>query len=139
MAKKPFDPVEFYQFAEEIASQRQRQVALRTAVGRAYYAMFLLARAKTGVRVKQDAHETVINALEERNEHHIATELGQLRRLREAADYQLMPDVRPLHSWPNNWLWAKRIVLDIRPKLEAMPKTSPPRPPEAPRQRRTRG
>lgn len=81
--KRAFDPVLFVEVAESLAQDANSQAGLRTAIGRAYYAMFLMAREKTGVRDKQGAHDKVLEALEHRKEHDVASELGKLRRLRE--------------------------------------------------------
>ena len=45
---EPFDPVDFFSVARTI-SQEQKEGAFRTAVSRAYYCVFHLARQSTGI------------------------------------------------------------------------------------------
>ena len=42
-----FDPLAFLVLARELAGEGKDEAKLRTAVGRAYYALFLIARCDT--------------------------------------------------------------------------------------------
>jgi len=64
----PFDWTELLRIAEELAERRDDEAALRTAVGRAYYAVFGVARRRllaAGIRLPPGglAHRAVWDAL----------------------------------------------------------------------------
>lgn len=65
---EPFDPLNLLKLAQDLANIGG-EAEFRTAVGRAYYSLFLLAREKTGAYpAKKDdsAHALVINAVRKR-------------------------------------------------------------------------
>lgn len=117
MADKSFDPREFLSVAAHLA-QVGDEASLRTAVGRAYYASFLLARDKTGITIGRDLHRQVIDALgllpgcED-----TAELLESLRRLRVRADYQLLPTKPKQRNWSKNWQVAYILAQQIIPQL----------------------
>ena len=90
-----FDWSEFLDVAEELAQRTGDEAALRTAIGRAYYAAFGLARdhlVRSGVRIPQAgaAHPIVwrrFHASPDRAQRRIANLGGQLRKRRGWADY----------------------------------------------------
>lgn len=85
----PLDPRQFLMMASRVAEFRD-EASLRTAVGRAYYAAFLVAKEKTGVTRGERIHGLVINAVASRPGFpRPAREMEKLRRLRVAADYRL--------------------------------------------------
>jgi len=60
-----FDPAPHLHLAEELATlgdqgEQPTEIKLRTAVGRAYYGILLLAREITGVTDDEAVHATVI-------------------------------------------------------------------------------
>ena len=115
---QPFDPVKFLGLARELASQGREEARLRTAVGRAYYALFLIARGKTGLRGKKATHRDVIKAVKKRNPS-TGHQLDALFRLRKLADYQLLPDNQNNRDWIQNWNRAEKIVNHVLPKLRS--------------------
>lgn len=50
------DPLTFLDLARDLTQRDQKEASLRTAVNRAYYALFLIAREKTGIRGKRNVH-----------------------------------------------------------------------------------
>ncbi len=92
------EAIEFLEFAAFLAAQNRNEVARRSAVSRAYYAAFHLARAflkEVGVDVPANAtgHEFIVLRLENCG-HPEAYEAGSLlidlRRERNRADYVLV-------------------------------------------------
>lgn len=89
-----FDSLEFVALAERLAQTDPSEAEYRTAIGRAYYGVFLVARtheetrcgrkfAKTG-----SAHGDVKRSLEDFDAY-ISEDLDTLRKLRNRADYEL--------------------------------------------------
>lgn len=88
-----FDGADFRSFADSCAHQFQSEAAERTAIGRSYYAAFLIVRdrLKTNHQVtitKDGAHRQVVQALLGINRT-VGQEYQRLRKLREAADYDV--------------------------------------------------
>jgi len=90
---------------------------LRTAVGRAYYAIFLIARDKLGVVTTEKVHSEVIRILT-RRDRKLGNQMFYLLNLRLAADYQMTPDRENDRDWQINWIRAQDAVAFILPKLE---------------------
>jgi hypothetical protein len=117
---QPFDPLAFLVLAQQLASQDRDEARLRTAVGRAYYALFLIAREKTSVRKRRNVHKEVINALKKRKAYwSTADMLRMLFRLRTVADYELLPKDAAERNWTRNWSMAQYLINRILPKLQA--------------------
>ncbi len=127
MEQPEFDPVEFIRLAETPATHDANEAALRTAVGRLYYAVFLLAREKTGVTDQRQVHERVRTALSSQNRS-LASQLGTLGHLRNVADYEMQPHIVQDRDWPNNWVNARRNASRILESLESLPDLSPSEP-----------
>lgn len=91
----PHDPREFYVVAQELAAiAPQRERHRRSAISRAYYACFHLAKAglERGGRWSAgtaNAHDAVINELKRRQRFRLGEDLKALKRYREHADYIL--------------------------------------------------
>lgn len=116
---EPLEPLAFLRVAQELAREGD-EAALRTAIGRAYYALFLMARDKTGVTSTRAVHTEVIWAVRKRpGARAIVDQLDALRRLRIIADYQLLPDDPAMRDWPSNWIKAQALVNHLLPKLQA--------------------
>jgi len=82
-----FNPIEFIDLARELLLPSDGEGRIRTAMGRAYYASFLIARGAVGINEKTpDVHRRVVSALYQRNPV-IANKLHLLRRQRNFADY----------------------------------------------------
>jgi len=92
------------------------EAALRTAVGPAYYSVFLMARDRLGVTTTQGVHGEVIWALSRRNRR-LADQMRYLLNLRIAADYQMTPENQGNQDWKSNWIRARRAVAIIQPLL----------------------
>jgi hypothetical protein len=115
---RPFDPVAFLDTAKDLA-KREEESLLRTAIGRAYYATFLVAREKTGIKDKDRVHSKVIRALKGNRSHMaLGSQLDKLRRLRVVADYEMLPDNPSDRNWRQNWITTESIVTHILPKLK---------------------
>jgi hypothetical protein len=98
----PFDPQSFLQLARDLsASHGDDEAYRRTAVSRAYYGCFHLARRglERGGRWAAgtvNAHERVIQELRSRRRDGLANSLRALRRVREYADYDLQTPFTPI-------------------------------------------
>ena len=115
---EPLEPLTFLRVAEELAHKGD-EAALRTAIGRAYYALFLMARDKTGVTSTRAVHMEVIRAVRKRpGARATADQLDTLRRLRVIADYQLLPDDPAMRDWPSNWIKAQAADFEYLNKAE---------------------
>ena len=114
-----FDPARFLAVANDLASQASDEGRLRTAVGRAYYSVFLLAREKTGVPNKRNVHSRSHAALKRMSGCRAAGDmLAKLNRPREVADYQLLPSDPVDRDWIQNWSNAKQLANLILPKVQ---------------------
>jgi len=116
-----FDPLDFLTLAQSMASSGAQESELRTAVGRAYYALFLMARDKMDVRRRNSVHHETIKRLKKTEGYRtMADQLDELSRLRKVADYELTP-IKPEHqNWPENWSRASLLVDRIRPRLQQL-------------------
>lgn len=90
----PFDPVGFFEAAQDLLSLGRDERYLRSAISRAYYACFHMARL--GCRRKwlwqppeTGQHRAVVRKLREQHQTFLARELLKLPNLREHADYDL--------------------------------------------------
>ena len=100
-----FDPVEFHNLAatllntlsgRPVATSGPDQARVRTAIGRAYYAAFLVAREKLSdlgritLRHNWQDHRLVVDALGGETSD-LGGKMHHLRRKRNQADYNLNP------------------------------------------------
>ena len=119
---EPFDPLEFLNVAQELAAGGGES-RFRAAVGRAYYALFLLARERTGAyptTKSQSAHALVLSAVGSRKGFSVANDLNQLKKLRVTADYQLVPTKPGEQDWTKNWTRAQWLVGRLLPVLQSI-------------------
>lgn len=66
------------------------EAQVRTAIGRAYYASFLLARDRLGIGGGGGkVHKAVVSRLHSKRRHKMARHLKELRNLRNKADYNV--------------------------------------------------
>ena len=115
----PFDPLEFLTLAQHLGN-RNEESWLRTAVGRAYYSAFLIARDKTGVTGRRRIHTRVIRAVKQRRGYRATGEqLDQLFRLRTVADYELTPLEPDDRNWRHNCSTAETLANNILPRMQA--------------------
>ena len=115
---RPFDPLQFLQLANEIGRQGG-EPKLRAAVGRAYYALFLVARDKTGVRDRRGVHQKVISAVKKRRGFRTTgDQLAKLKRLRGVADYDMLPPDPNERDWLQNWSQVRTLAPRVLSKLK---------------------
>jgi hypothetical protein len=115
-----FGPLAFLAVANALATEDADEAALRTAVGRAYYAVFLVARSRSGVMDTQFAHERVRSALSTSSTR-LASVLGSMSRLRMIADYEPMPRNVQERDWRRNWEKTRRNADSVLEELARLP------------------
>lgn len=113
-----FEPVQFYELASALYhDQPDNEAARRTVVSRAYYGAFLAARECSGVTTTTaSVHEAVIRQFHERRQTKVANRLGELRKLRNEADYDLRTTVTSLQAGK-----ALERALGLLEELKALP------------------
>ena len=117
-----FDPIQFLQLAQNLANPATDEAKLRTAVGRAYYTAFLVARDKARITRRRAVHMKTSIALKKMHGYRtLGDKLQKLSRLRGVADYQLIPLDPAERDWEVNWSSASALASDIIPKLQALP------------------
>ena len=89
-----FNPNDFYTLAVWLSGAKPDEGGFRTAIGRAYYAVHLLAVEKAKARGFEpkgtgDDHRGIINYLKTGRTSGLASRIISLRMLREHADYHL--------------------------------------------------
>ena len=95
-----FNPMDFLDYALKVnecvrenmnnCTIKNDQALLRTAVSRAYYAIFLEARERLNITVQDHTvHRRVIERLREEGHPDLSSKLNSLRRQRLLADYNL--------------------------------------------------
>ena len=124
----PFDPKRFYQQAKRMA-RSNNEASLRTAVGRAYYAMYLIAHSRPSVLAQMQItpfprngglHEHLANAITGMpGLNATGNQLKDLKRLRHIADYKMNPP-QPDANWSNNWQIAKTLADALLPVLSTI-------------------
>lgn len=113
----PFSPAEYLAVARSLAAQPPNEANLRTAVSRAYYAIFLIARDKAHISGKERLHELTKAAVQSRN-FAAGGEYESLRQLRVQADYFLVPDDPAYRDWERNWQDAEHYAASLLRFLE---------------------
>jgi len=98
--ERVYDPIKFLELANNLLldGKYERDSRARTAVGRSYYATFLLASQKLqekGISVPEgtEIHKVVIDTYMDRNLSSIGNRLDQLRHHRVDADYHMRTNV----------------------------------------------
>ena len=121
-----FDPRQFLELADDLSAPvGTTEAALRTSVGRAYYAAFLVARDRLGaipllspedLYDRPDVHGKVVQTVKGKKSG-LGDKLNKLRRLRQQADYVLSSDdsgYRPEYAnWAKNSSDARTIAKSI--------------------------
>jgi hypothetical protein len=120
MQEAEFDPLEFLRLADALVTDDADEATLRTAIGRAYYAVFLLARAKTDVRGRRQVHERVRVAISPVNDR-LAALLGTISTARYVADYEIRPTNENFTDWKRNWERVRRNVASVLEELDTLP------------------
>jgi len=115
-----FDPRLLIALARELASAGATEAGLRSAVNRAYYGVFLLARVKAHLTGTETVHGWTIAAIKAKPGFWATgVLLDELRRLRVEADYALTPGDPEYADWAANWREAEYRVSQILPKLDS--------------------
>lgn len=94
-----------FKLAAELAASGKAEgseIKLRSAVSRAYYAVFLLARQKTRVTDVEKVHATVLYQVSRQKGVILADRLRELKIYRESADYGFPPQ-EDHRDWNRNW------------------------------------
>lgn len=113
----PLEPRDFLLPAKRLANNND-DVSLRTAVGRAYYALFLIARDKLRITNQGGSvHQEVVD-IATRRKLPVGNQLKELRRLRNIADYDLIPRNTADLDWSDNWKRVEIIALTVLAELE---------------------
>jgi hypothetical protein len=120
MQEAEFDPLDFLRLADALVTDDANEATYRTAIGRAYYAVFLLARAKTGVQGRRNVHERIREAISPVNLR-LAALLGTISRTRDYADYELRPVNADFANWKRNWESVRRNVTSVLEELDKLP------------------
>ncbi len=120
MQQPAFDPLRFLNLADELATDDADEAALRVAIGRAYYAVFLLARMQTSVEGRHQAHHRVRQELSPRSGR-LAALLGTMSSYRDLADYDLQPANRQLRDWQRNWRNVRKNATEVLEELSRLP------------------
>src|SRR5687768_7459635 len=120
MQQAEFDPLQFLRLADELASNDADEAALRTAIGRAYYAVFLVARKHTSVRGRHQAHHIVREELGSHSSR-LAALLGTMASYRDLADYDLQPVNRQRQDWRRNWRLVRKNAIEVLDELSRLP------------------
>jgi len=124
-----FNAREFFEFGTQIADAYGSSSAYRTAIGRAYYACFLIGRDAISRKGwfspsgRSDDHSAVRRTLSEHGPGGVSDKLRDLNEMREHADYHTRSEqaCRYCQSTDgNSWQRAQVIASDILPKLEAI-------------------
>ena len=103
------DAEAIFQLAQELAasaSESGDEIKLRSAVSRAYYAVFLLAREKTKVTSSTDVHAEVVRRVNRQYSTMTGDTLHKMKTRRNAADYEFPPS-EEFRDWKENWRFAE--------------------------------
>jgi hypothetical protein len=133
-----FDEKRFYDLGLKIARAYAHEAGYRTAIGRVYYACYLIGAKATknkgwfSPRYQGTDHSALRRALVDQNKRPIADKLLELYKLREHSDYHVVNCPRgecehcdlvaPQESLVGAQMWsrAETIAKDILPKLESI-------------------
>jgi uncharacterized protein (UPF0332 family) len=115
-----FNPINFLALAEALADADADETKLRTAINRAYYAVFLLARARTGAtEVEEGTHSAVRRLLTQRGYREVAQRLAKLYDYRVEADYDLSPATSE-QNWTETWQEAHILARDPENRISGI-------------------
>jgi hypothetical protein len=108
----------------EHAAETSDEVLYRSAVSRAYYAVFLTAASRCGTANEESVHEQVYLKCRRAMGGVVAERIKALKRLRVAADYFIVPlgtfadGVPDGSNWAEVWryveFWTPRLLQRIR-------------------------
>ncbi len=115
-----FDPLEFLHLADNLVTSDADEAVIRTAIGRVYYAVFLMARAKTGIQGRHQVHERVRRAISPAHSQ-AASMLGGMSYYRLVADYELTPENSQFPGWQTIWIRVRRDAARVLAALSSLP------------------
>lgn len=123
----PFDPNEFFITARALASEDHSEACLRSAVGRAYYAAFLVARERVQAlrpgalrrSTKRGWHQAVIAELKS-IDRTAGDQLDSVRKLRVSADYYIESKDSGTALWQTQWHKTETIVTQLMRSIPLM-------------------
>lgn len=132
--QKEFDPQEFWQLARALADDSEDEARLRTAIGRAYYAAFLVASTKappaSGTAGRSPNRHIEVGKRICSYSSSAGAYLNGMREQRKHADYEL---TTPHLGWRHAWNQQLRFMDRLMPVLRQMPILFPePHPPTDP-------
>ena len=121
--EQPFDPEPLLRLAEELATpgedgEEAPEIKLRAAVGRAYYAVFHVARERTGVIDREGIHATVVYQVRRRYGHIVGEKQNRIKLMREVADYEFPPIDSAFSDWQKNWTDVRLLSAQVLEKLK---------------------
>ena len=120
MHQHEFDPLSFLRLADELVTDDADEATLRTAVGRAYYAVFLIARSRVSVHGRHNIHERVRQAISPESTR-AASLLGSIAHVRFIADYELYPANPVYRNWRRNWERVRSDITKVLGELSTLP------------------
>lgn len=114
----PFDPELFWRLANELTQNPTDEARLRTAVGRAYYAIFLIARDRMRFP-DTTSHGEVISQLRIVRRGY-GDQLAELFRWRTIPGYVGTPRGLDFRDWPTAWSEARLLAIKLLPVVKAL-------------------
>lgn len=114
-----FDWKEYFTVAQELA-KKDKEGYFRSAISRAYYGAFCLARNKKGYKnyTGSDVHSKVIEAFKtekDKNLREIGAKLDMLRRQRNLADYN--EDIKICQKLTTRMLIIAEKIIELIEKI----------------------
>jgi hypothetical protein len=115
----PFDPERFLDVANNLLINAD-EGSLWTAVGRAYYAVFITARDRLRITETENVHGKVIDLVNRSVGNSFGSQLAAMRRLRAVADYEMAPVDPTCRDWRENC--EKQIALAslLLPRMKSL-------------------
>ena len=117
VVSQQFDPLEFLRVADSLVDGDSSEATLRTAVGRVYFAVFLVTREAFDIQGRSHIHGSVIGALR-RYDRHASRQLERLMELRALADYDLQVQDPLRNDWQRNYQLARRLAQFVLGRLQ---------------------
>lgn len=116
-----FDPAEYVRIASDLAKSTSDEAAIRSAINRAYYALFLVARDRLGL--EESDHISVVAAVKE-EDRTAGDQLGMLKFLRISADYHPTIMAGGVANWLAHWRHVEPFLDPLRRKLAKLPQST---------------
>lgn len=113
-----FNPEEFLTVANHLANFSSDEAFLRAAVGRAYYAAYLLSYQKvqqlrpgvlTGSALKKKGSHVLVVTTLRKLDRTAGDQLSKIKQHRQSADYHMEPRTSKVSDW--NLQWAQTLAI----------------------------